>query len=254
VPGRYQAQARTGMRGDGELAKMDIVIGNDDVSGVVLVTAPGARASGNVVSDTGEALNFRPQQIQVAARMADADAQGFGGGPGANARVGDDWTFELSNLTDARLIRVNTPQEWTLKSVFLEGQEITDRPMEFPPGQTVTGLQVVLTKKISVVSGVVTDDRGNPVLDATVVVFPANERLWMYQSRFIRAARPDQEGSYRLTALPPGEDYLMIALQGLEDGQAGDADFLATIRDQATGFGLADGETKAVDVRLTTRP
>lgn len=254
APGRYQAQARTGMRGDGELAKMDLIVGNEDVEGIVLVTAKGGRATGNVVSDTGEPLDFRPQQIQVAARAVDVGVQGIGGGGGGNARVNGDWTFELANLTDARLIRVNTPREWTLKSVFLGSEEITDLPMEFPAGQTVTGLQVVLTKQIGTLSGVVTDERGNPVLDATVVVFPANEELWMYQSRFIKAARPDQEGLYRLTALPPGEDYLVIALQGLEDGQAGDAEFLATVRDQATAFSLGDGETKAVDVKLTTRP
>jgi hypothetical protein len=85
-----------------------------------------------------------------------------------------------------------------------------------------------------------------------VVVFPANEKLWVFQSRFIRAARPDQEGKYRMTALPGGEPYLVVAVQGLEDGQAGDPDFLAAVRDAATGFELGEGETKAVDVTLTT--
>ena len=83
----------------------------DDVEGIVLVTAKGGRATGNVVSDTGEPLDFRPQQIQVAARVADVGVQGIGGGGGGNARVNGDWTFELANLTDARLIRVSTPGE-----------------------------------------------------------------------------------------------------------------------------------------------
>ena len=253
APGRYQAQARTGMRGDGELAKMDLVVGNEDVDGLVLITAPGARATGNVVSDNGEPFDFRPQQIQVGARVVDVDAQAIGGGAGGNARVAADWTFELANLTDARLIRANAPQGWTLKAVFLNGEDITDLPMEFPAGQAVGGLQVVLTKKVSALSGLVTDARGNPVLDATVVVFPSNEKLWTYQSRFIRAARPDQEGRYQMSALPESGDYLLVALQGLEDGQAGDSEFLATIRDLASKFSLAEGETKSVDVKLSTR-
>jgi hypothetical protein len=256
APGRYQAQARTGARGDGELAKMDLTVGAEDVDGLMLITAPGATATGNVVSDTGDPFDFRAQQIQIAARVADIDAQslGAGGAGGGNARVNDDWTFQLNSLTDARLIRVSTPQAWTLKSVFLNGQEITDVPTEFAPGQTVAGLQIVLTKKVSALSGLLTDAKGNPVLDATVVVFPANEKLWGYQSRYIKATRPDQEGRYRLTALPPSEDYLMVALQGLEDGQAGDAEFLETIRDLAAKFALGDGETKAVDVKLSARP
>ena len=152
-----------------------------------------------------------------------------------------------------RFIRTNAPQGWVLKAVTLNGQDITDTPMEFPAGQTVTGLQVMLTKKVSSLSGLVADARGKPVLDATVVIFPADDKLWTNQSRFIKAARPDQDGTYRVTGLPPNESYLAVALQGLEDGQAGDPEFLATIKDSATKFTLGEGETKAVDVKLSPR-
>ena len=54
-----------------------------------------------------------------------------------------------------------------------------------------------------------------------------------------------------MTALPPSEEYLVVALQGLEDGQAGDPDFLATVKELASKFSLGDGETKAVDVKLS---
>ncbi len=93
------------MRGDGEMAKMDLTVGAEDVDGLVLITAPGAKASGVVVSDSGEPLDFRAQQMQIAARPAVPDAPQLGGGPGGNGRVLDNWTFELANLTDARLIR-----------------------------------------------------------------------------------------------------------------------------------------------------
>lgn len=252
APGRYQVQARSGGRaagGEGELARMDLVVGADDVTGLTLVTAPGAVVSGSVVSDTGEPFDFRPQQLQVAARPFNIDVPGIGGG-GAG-RIGDDWSFELRNLTDTRLFRVSAPQGWVLKSVGLNGQDITDAPIEFPPGQSVAGVQVVLTKKVTALSGAVADARGQPLLDATVVVFPADEKLWAFQSRFIRAARPDQAGTYRMTGLPPAEDYLVVALQGLEDGQAGDPDFLATVKALGTKFTLAEGETKAVDVKLS---
>lgn len=250
APGRYQVQARSGGRGgDGELAKMDLVVGAEDVAGVTLVTAPGAVVTGLVVSDTGEPFDFPAQQLQVAARAASPDAQGPGGG-GAG-RVGTNWTFELRGLTDARLFRVNPPQGWTLKSVALNGQDITDVPTELPPGQSVAGMQIVLTKKTTTLSGVVSDAAGRSLLDATVVVFPANEQLWTFQSRFIKAARPDQEGTYRVAGLPALEDYLIVAVQGLEDGQAGDPEFLAAVKEAAAKFTLADGETKAVDVKLS---
>jgi hypothetical protein len=248
APGRYQMQARTGGR-DGELARMDITVGTDNVEGITLVTAPGTIINGTIVSETGEPFDFRAQQLQVTGRVAAPDAQGLGGGPGGS-RVGDDWTFSLRSVADAILIRTASPQGWTLKSVLHNGEDITDTPMEFPPGQTVGGVQIVMTKKIAGVTGLVTDSRGGPALDATVVVFPVNEKLWTYQSRFIRAARPDQDGRYRVAALPAPEQYLAVAVQGLEDGQAGDPDFLAAIKDAAVRFELGDGETRPVDVKL----
>jgi hypothetical protein len=250
APGRYQVQARSGggRGGEGEVAKMDLTVGVEDVTGLTMVTAPGAVVTGSVATDTGEPFDFPSQQLQVSARAVSPDAAGPGGG--GVGRVGANWTFELRGLTDARLFRVAAPQGWALKSVFLNGQDITDVPTELPPSQSVAGMQIVLTKKVTALSGLVTDGRGKPMLDSTVVVFPANDKLWMFQSRFIKAARPDQEGTYRMTGLPASEDYLVVAVQGLEDGQAGDPEFLAAVRDAAAKFTLADGETKSVDVKL----
>ena len=250
--GRYQVYARIGGRDASELARMDLTVGNEDVSGLTLVTAPSSMLRGSIISDTGEPFDFRPQQLQIVARPGSPELVGMGQGP-ANARVGDDWTFTLGNLSEDVLIRAVAPQGWALKSVFAGGEDITDTPVEFPSAQTVTGAQIVLTKKISALSGLVTDAQGYPVLDATVVVFPSDEKLWMFQSRFIKAARPDQDGRYRVTGLPGPEDYLVVALQGLEDGQAGDPEFLATVKEAGAKLSLAEGETKAVDVPLTVR-
>jgi protocatechuate 3,4-dioxygenase beta subunit len=251
APGRYQLQARTGGR-EGEMARMDLTVGTEDVDGLTLVTSPGPVISGTIVSDTGEPFDFRPQQFQVTARVAAAERQGFDAGAGGS-RVGDDWTFSLRAGVDPLLIRTSSPQGWTLKAVLLNGQDITDTALEFPPGQAIGGVQIVMTARIATVSGLIIDARGNPVLDATVVIFPANEKLWTYQSRFVRAARPDQDGRYRVTPLPAPEQYLVAAVQGLEDGQAGDPEFLASIKDTATKFDLGDGETKSVDVKLVAQ-
>ena len=94
------------------------------------------------------------------------------------------------------------------------------------------------------------DSRKQPVLDATVVLFPVDENLRGFQSRFIRSARPDQEGRFRISALPPGE-YLAIAVQGLEDGQASDPEFLDAVEEQAIRVTIEDGETKSVTLGLS---
>ena len=252
APGRYQIQARAGGGREFELAKLDLTVGNDDVEGLSLITAPGATITGNVVSDTGEPLDFRANQLQINARAASPEVAGMGPGMGG-VRVGDDWSFTLRNVSEAAIFRAQPPQGWAMKAVYINGQDIIDTPMEFPAGQTVSGMQIVLTKKITSLTGQVTDANGVPVLDATVVAFPSNEKLWTFQSRFIKAARPDQEGKYRVTGLPGAADYLVVALQGLEDGQAGDPEFLASIKELATKIELGEGESKAVDVKLSSQ-
>ena len=87
---------------------------------------------------------------------------------------------------------------------------------------------MVLTQSAAALSGSVRDDRGTAVLDATVVVFPDDDGLWRPQSRFIRTARPDTSGRFEITGMPPSAEYRVLAVQGLEDGQASDPEFLAT--------------------------
>ena len=168
---------------------------------------------------------------------------------GASSSTG---AFELGNITDARVVRINAPPGWTLKAVTLNGQDITDVPLDVPPGQRIGGVRVMITKKIGTATGMVVDTRKQPVLDATVVWFSADESQRTIQSRFTRTARPDQEGNFRITALPPG-DYLAVALQGLEDGQASDPEFLATIEDLATRVSLEEGETRTLTLELAQR-
>jgi hypothetical protein len=256
VPGRYVAQVRTNRaRGAqdaiAEFGRQEITVGGDDLDGVVVVTGPGARVVGQIVTDAGTPSSIRPQQVQVVARFAEPDQTMPAGG--GNARVNEDWTFEIGGLFDRRLFRAGLPQGWNLKQVLLNGQDITDTPMDLPPGQTVAGLQIVITEKSTEVAGRVTNARGDAITDVTVVVFPAEETRWTYQSRFIRAARPDQDGRFQIRGLPPLERYLAATVQGLEDGQAGDPEFLARIRDGATDFSLGDGESRALDLRFGAR-
>jgi hypothetical protein len=251
APGRYVIQARTGARAEGEFARMDLAVGAQDVEGLTLVTAPGARVRGTVTLDTNQNSQLQPSQVQVIARAATSDSEGFGGGSTTTARLAADWSFELGNLVDTRLFRVGAPDDWSLKSVALNGQDITDTPTEFAPGQTLSGLHIVLTKQTSSASGVVTNDRDEPLLDATVVVFPPDEKLWIYQSRHIKAARPNQEGKFQIAGLPPG-DYLAVAVQGLENGQAGDPDVLARLKERAASFSVKPSETKTLNLKLST--
>lgn len=103
---------------------------------------------------------------------------------------------------------------------------------------------------MSTVAGTIRDDRGAALLDATAIVFPADDAKWGFVSRFVRTARPDTTGRFEILGLPPLAQYLVIAVQGLEDGQAYDPDFLSSVRDRAERLSVAPGDVKTMDLRL----
>ncbi|HTH25137.1 MAG TPA: carboxypeptidase-like regulatory domain-containing protein [Vicinamibacterales bacterium] len=252
-PGRYNLQVRpSGMpSASSEFAVMKITVGNDDIDNVIIATSVGATARGVVLTDDGSVPSFRPDQVSIFPSSVEPGGMVFGG-PNQN-RINDDFTFELTGLSDRRLLRANVPPTlgWYPKAVMFDGEDVTDRGIEFTPGRSYEGIQVIFSQKTTDLSGLLTDERGKPVLDATVVIFPANKDLWTFASRYMRSARPDTNGRYSIKSLPPSDDYLIIAVQNLEQGQFSDPDFLTRAREEAKSFSLNEGEFKAVDVKLS---
>ena len=56
-----------------------------------------------------------------------------------------------------------------------------------------------------------------------------------------------------IEAFPPGERYLAVAVDYLEQGEFQDPLFLERMRGRATAFSLTDGENKNVDLTLVER-
>ena len=249
APGRYILQAGRGRRPTNDLVgRTTVTVAGANLDNISIAMTSPAVAAGRIETDTGAPPAFRAAQVRVSAVAADPGQMGFGGG--GMGPVADDYTFEVRGMSGPSYLRVNAPSGWYLKRILLDGQDVTDTPLGFEPGATVPGLRVVLTQSAATVSGSVRDDRGAAVLDATVVVFPDDEASWRPQSRFIRSARPDTSGRFEISGLPGSSSYRVIAVQTLEDGQASDPEFLATIRDRAERLSVNDGESKALDLRL----
>ena len=160
----------------------------------------------------------------------------------------DDWTFN-GQLTGVGVLRLQQPATWFLKSVLLEGKDVTDTPLEFTTAFEGKSAEIVLTQRRSAVSGVVTDDRGQPTRDYVAVLFPEDEEQWTPFSRFIAVGRPDQQDRFSLTGLPPGR-YLMQAVDYLEPGEERDPETFKRLRTGATSFSLSDGESRTVNLKV----
>jgi len=256
APGRYIAQVSSGRGETDEIGRMPVTVGGEKVENVSIVMMRSGRITGRVVTDTGAPLPAAPQGmgppgLRVFANSVTPFEMNFFGSAGPdNGRVNADGSFELRGLADQRLIRFSAPPGWSVKSVLLSGRDYVDTPVQVELGQTLTGMEIVLTNRVSTVAGSVSDSQGQPVLDASILIFPDERRFWTFGSRYIRTARPDLEGRYRIENLPPFETYLAVAVQDMGEGQANDPAYLTTLQSDAARFSLREGEGATVDLKL----
>jgi hypothetical protein len=226
-----------------------ITVTGEDLSSVALVTSAGGRAEGVVKFEGGEPPAVPSGMSAVMAFDLVPESMTMGG----TGMIKPDWTFELTGLTGRRLIRVNgIAPGWTLKSVTVDGTDVTDTGLEVKPGDSISGLEVLLTRETTELSGVVQSTKGTPVTDYVAVIFASEPSRWGYQSRYVRVARPDQTGRFVISGLPPGS-YLAAALDYAEPGQETDPEFLDGLKQQASAIRLTDGEKKMVTLKLSPR-
>jgi protocatechuate 3,4-dioxygenase beta subunit len=230
-----------------ETASVPVTVAGQDVSGVIITTAPGATARGRIRFEGGIPPGASPASISVLAVPVAFSPAVMGGG----GRVLDDWTFEATGLSERRRFRIgNPPSGWFVKSVVHDGLDITDAGMEFHQGQTATGIVIVLTQRVTDLTGSVHDSSGRTVSDYVVVAFSSDSAKWGYQTRFVRSARPNQEGRFSIKGLPP-DDYLVVALEYIETGEETDPDQLERWRAAATRVPLTEGEARTINLKVS---
>ena len=247
-----------------ESAALSLTLEGVDLSGVALVASSGWAINGRVITDTGSVPNAARERFNVAAWPLDADnmpgglppppppapgPRGFGNSD--SGRLRDDWTFTVTNVFGAARLHASLPDGWAVKSILLDGRDISDSAVEMKSGEEIGGVQVIVTNRVTSVSGQLADSKGVPLADGTIVVFAADADKWSEDSRWVRAVRPDQEGRYQVKGLPPGE-YLAIAVDYVEDGMWNDPAYLASIRRFAQRLTLGDGDSSVMSLKLVS--
>jgi hypothetical protein len=199
-----------------------------------------------VFDDGSKPSSITNVRVSAAAVDADGPMMSFGGGGNVKA----DGTFELRGLSGTRIVRVtNIPAGWMLKSVRVNGNDITDTGMDFKSGEAITGVDVTLTSKVTEVNGTVKDG-SQQVKDYTIVVFSDEPQKWSVpNSRYVTGTRPDQQGRFQIKNLPSG-GYYAIAVDYLAQGEWNDPEVLERLKSKATSFSLDDGQTKTLNLTL----
>jgi hypothetical protein len=247
-PGEYKLQ---GTR-DQESIVLPIAVDGADIDNVALVTASGWSVTGKVTTDAGSTPGIPRDRVRITCRPLAINAMSMRGGSDARPVIKDDWTFSAPGLPGPARFAVTLPDGWVVKAIVHDGRDITDLPIDLKSGEALSGVQVILTDRVTSVTGDVVNDNGAAVADGTVIVFAADSTKWFDGSRFVRAVRPDQKGRYQITGLPPGA-YLAVAVDYVEQGLWNDPEYLAPLRDGARTLTLGEGESQTISLKLVTR-
>jgi len=257
TPGEYLVGARTVDKPSSdetpEVALVPIVLDGVDIADVALMGSSGGSMQGHLVTDGGTLPKTARVQIRLAERVVGQPSPILLGAfktPGIG-QVNDDGTFTVNNVFGRVRFDITLPEGWAVRAILHQGRDITDLPVELKSREEWSGVQVLLTNQFATVTNRMVDAKGTPITDGTVIVFAADSSKWFEGSRFVRAARPDQQGQAQIKGLPPGE-YLAVAVDYVENGLWYDPDYLDSIRHSAERFMVSEGESRSLSLKLVT--
>jgi len=256
APGDYvlQVARRNGNPFDeGQFAYEYITLVDKDVTDLEIQTSIGSSLSGRVIVDSGGSLAL--DQVEISAMPVDVDRAPRIGGPPGRARVNADGTFTLSGISgDRRLQLVRAPQGWTLRTVLAHGMDVTDQPIAFGrDDQSIDDIQIVLTNRVTRITGTVSTPTNVSPGDLAVLAFAADRETWYQGTRYRKRVTPTSAGIYTIEGLPPGDYYLVAAPPPRDAGEWLAPAVLDRLVPNATRVRVADGEQVSAPLRSSAR-
>jgi hypothetical protein len=150
-------------------------------------------------------------------------------------------------------ISQNGEQRWYVRSMTLGRLDLATRPVAVDRDD-ISGVEITMTDRPSPLDGRIVDAVGNAVLDATVVVFPADRALWPSAHDQLAAFKRTRslDGAYRFEHVVPG-NYFIAAVDERRMGDWPRVAFLDALAKQASLVRVAPGESRTVRLTLQTR-
>jgi protocatechuate 3,4-dioxygenase beta subunit len=250
APGRYMLNVMDPRRTMRWMSAMKMLTVDGDVLDLELRAQLGATIEGRVIRDAGITQTLDVSGVHVGfTRLIDGPTGGFTGNAFPAAADG---TFSLEAPGGfARFDVKRLPPGWMVKSISLDGAEIDDVPMDFGTGRR--HIDVVLTDRLTAVSGIVVDRNGQTLPNYSVVLFPPDASRWQGESRFVRASRSDNSGRFRIEGVPPGS-YLAVAVAGLPMESWRNPEVLQRLRSSAETIRLLEGQQLTISIRAVPTP
>ena len=151
----------------------------------------------------------------------------------------------IPGLYDIRV--AGLPVGWSLKDITVDGLTALDFPAELGVFDD-TEIVISITDKPTVSEGAVRNANNVLSSGATVVVMPLGTSEW--NPNRSRVTRASMNGLFAVAGLPAGE-YLIVAFDDAAGEGLQDERVLRQLQTLATRVSLRDGESRALQLRLT---
>jgi hypothetical protein len=229
-------------------ASVSTTVGDRDVPELVIPLSPGVRLRGRVAFD-GATDRLEPGRwLFVEAADGERFVSRFSGD--FSAWVSGTGEFLTPELPPGRyVVRFFPGRRWTLSTVTANGRDVADG-IEIG-SDPAPELLVRLSDSPSRVSGTIRNSRSGGDVDATVLAFPLDRRLWTGYGETpwrLQIVRTDRRGAYALTGLPAGT-YAIVAVPDAQTADWPAPEFLARLAPVATRVEIAAGEQKTLDLQ-----
>jgi protocatechuate 3,4-dioxygenase beta subunit len=233
-------------------AAADVTVDGRNVSNVVLLLQPGVPVTGRLTFEG--TLQPPPADLtRLRVTLQPVTVPGTSGeiASAATGRVDAEGRFTIASVVPGRyrLMGSGAGSGWFLGSSTVDGQDSLDFPVEIKGTQGVSGAVVTFVDRQTEIVGVVTNERSQPVVDYTLIIYPADARYRQPQSRRIASTRPSTDGRFTFRNLPAGE-YRLAPVLDPEPGSWYDAAFLQQLDTAAVRVTIAEGEKKEQNLRV----
>ena len=236
---------------ESDFVAMPLHVGNDDITDLVVQARSGSQIRGRVIFN-GAALarNFNWQGIEVTTVPVDPLLA-----PSrlAASRLRNVSTFELHGISGARRVQIaGLPPEWALERIRIEGLDVTDDPVVFGTVDRPLDMEVVLTDRVSTLTGIAAADGQAGIPGAHIVAYSTDRGRWYWASRFMSTTTADDTGSFAIRGLPSGTYYVAAVSRLPPEGPNAwqNPEFLSASTARATTVSITEGSTTSVRVRL----
>jgi len=228
-----------------------ISVGNRDLAGLSLSLASGPRVSGRV-EFSGTATPPTPEQLQrITVTLRPLDRPSISGITAA--RLDAEGRFQTMGHPPGRYVVTASSAGggWLMGSATSGAKDVSLEPLVLE-STDVSGVVVTYSDRRTELSGAVIPASGGDT-DALIVVFPSDLTAWVrngMNTRQSRIDRADSNGRYLIAALPPGS-YHVAAVPSDTHVEITPA-FFEQLASSAMTVVIADGEKRALDVRINT--